>query len=189
MLFRIIAVVAFAGAIVALPILSWLLGSKRDFTLRDILNIIVWIGVLDFGEMLLYIALVLSILVLAATGFWASLVTGHEMTGLVLMTHVSAGGAFAVILALFAVLQAERSRMDRLNGLSGIAMARRVSFWALLGTGLVVTLTTMLSMTPLFGTYWQQVLYEVHRYGAVAAVIAALGHLHFGRFERRLESD
>lgn len=186
MLFRIIAVVALLGTVIALPILSWFLGCKREFTLRDMVNLVVWIGILDFGEMLLYVALMLSVLVLAVTGFWASLVTGHEMSGLLLMTHVSAGGAFAVILAIFAVFQAERSRVDRFGNLSGIVVARRVSFWALLATGLLVTLTTMLSMTPLFGTYGQQVLYETHRYGAVASIIAVLGHLHFGRLERRL---
>jgi hypothetical protein len=49
--------------------------------------------------------------------------------------------------------------------------------WVVLLAGLVVTLSGVVPMTPLFGTKGQHILYLTHRYGAMVLTAAVLLHL------------
>jgi hypothetical protein len=49
----------------------------------------------------------------------------------------------------------------------------KVGFWLLTTLALPLTLTMVISMTPLFGTEWQEYLFHLHRWFALAFALAA----------------
>ena len=51
-------------------------------------------------------------------------------------------------------------------------------FWLFLLAGLVLILTTMVSMLPLFGSEGLEVLLNLHRYAGLLAVVALVIHLY-----------
>ena len=84
------------------------------------------------------------------------------------MAHVGASPVFAI-------------------GIAGVALSwpapelRRgpmeaIWYWLLLVAGLVVILSGVLPMTPLFGTHGQEFLYLVHRYSGMAVAVIAVLH-------------
>ena len=54
----------------------------------------------------------------------------------------------------------------------------KVMFWLLLVSGLVVILTMLLSMLPLFGTEELHVLLDVHRYSGLLVVVVLVIHFY-----------
>ena len=114
-------------------------------------------------DKLLALAVVLSLTLLALTGFYAALL-GHKLTGYLLVCHTGTGGAFAGSLALLAVFRAEAD-----NG------GCKCLFWTLVLGGLGVVLTAVVMMQPFFGTHGQEMLVELHRYSALVALIGGIG--------------
>ncbi len=125
---------------------------------------------------LLYLLLMACGLGLAVTGLLTAGLRGRPMTGFWLMLHVMLGSALIWALLGLALGWAEmiwrgRDRHGRrLRPLQGFL------FWLLLGLGLWSGMTAMVSMTMLTGTDGQHLLYELHRYGSLAWVMAAIGH-------------
>lgn len=124
---------------------------------------------------LAYFLMAASIVVLAATGI-LTFATGHApMTHWVLMAHVSAAPAFAIGLALVSLTWSDRCRF-------GCARSRQSTIakallWLILLCGLVVILTGVVPMTPVFGTSGQHFLYLTHRYGGITLACAVVLHL------------
>ena len=120
-----------------------------------------------------YLILLLGVIGSALTGV-GSLATGKvPMTHWVLMAHVGSGPLFAIGLALFAVTWASRSRLcDEVAG----SCANKLLFWLLLVCGLLVILTGVVPMTPVFGTPGQHFLYLTHRYSTVVFTILFVLH-------------
>lgn len=114
-------------------------------------------------DKLLALAVALSFVVLALTGFYAALL-GHELTGYLLICHTGSGGAFAGSLALLAVFRAE---------VEGCGC--KCLFWILVLGGLGVVLSAVVMMQPWFGTHGQEVLVELHRYSALVALVGGIG--------------
>ena len=107
-----------------------------------------------------------SLLALAATGFYAA-VCGEAMHGYLLMLHVTFAPPF--ILGLLGLRDLPAGRFD---------VPQKTYFWLLAAAGVVLTLTAVLSMMPLAGTYWQGMLYESHRYTALVLLMATIVHLY-----------
>jgi cytochrome b subunit of formate dehydrogenase len=149
-------------------------------------------------QRLLYAVTILSLLVLVFTGFWPA-VRGEPLRGWLLMIHNSAAPAFAIGLLVLAFLWAERrparlvespaveprqARPARVAtgapgataSATGFGRGQRLVFWAaaLLATTLVLTM--MFSMVQIFGTPGQELLFEIHRYSALAMVLVAMVH-------------
>jgi len=114
-------------------------------------------------DKLLTLVMVLSLALLALTGFYAALL-GHELTGYLLICHTGSGGAFAGSLALLAVFRAEAE-----------SCGCKCLFWTLVLGGLGVVLSAVVMMQPWFGTHGQKVLVELHRYSSLLAVVGGLG--------------
>ncbi|MDB6024505.1 MAG: hypothetical protein JWM68_728 [Verrucomicrobiales bacterium] len=123
---------------------------------------------------LAYLILLLGVVGSAVTGI-GSLIAGKvPMSAWILMIHVGSGPVFALGLALFAVTWADRSRLC--EEASTHSCANKFLFWLLLISGLLVILTGVVPMTPIFGTPGQHTLYLTHRYGTI--VFTALFVLH-----------
>ena len=143
---------------------------------------------------LLYLLALLCFAVLAVTGFYPALVLREELSGYLLMVHVSAGGAFAACLALLALMWADHCRFDgtdwqRLTGLfrrtarpttetPPARLCQKLVFWIILVAALPLILSVVLSMFPLLGTEGQLLLAEVHRYCAVAFTVLGVWYIY-----------
>jgi len=147
-----------------------------------------------FWERAAHLITMISFLGLAATGFGASILAGG-LTGWTLMLHMVAAGAFMLGLTLTTVLWAEDAcfkRHDaawlreggRLFGHAGELPAGRFDglqklfFWITLLAGLVTIAAILATMLPVFGTHGQEILYDVHRYGGLALVVAMILHAY-----------
>ena len=100
-------------------------------------------------------------LVLALTGFGGMLLAEEGLHGYLLLAHVGLGGAFLVLLALFAGVGAGRP-------------TARFEFWAFLVLGSGAGLTVLVSMFPHFGTDGQTLLQTLHWWSALGAMVAGL---------------
>jgi len=129
-------------------------------------------------QRLLYAVTILSLLVLVFTGFWPA-VRGEPLRGWLLMIHNSAAPAFAIGLLVLAFLWAER-RPVGVPGTTvpaaGFGRGQRLVFWAAALLATVLVLTMMFSMVQIFGTPGQELLFEIHRYSALAMVLVAMVH-------------
>src|SRR6266496_5399022 len=123
---------------------------------------------------LAYLAMLAGAIVLAATGIGTFLLGRAPMTHWVLMAHVSAAPLFAVGLASVALTWADYCRFGR-TGIHHSGPAKAL-LWLILALGLIVILSGVVPMTPLFGTTGQHTLYLTHRYSAIGLAVAVLLH-------------
>jgi len=130
----------------------------------------------------IFICLCLSFLYLAASGFLFALLFPRRLYGFPLMLHVCAGGVFAVSLALALVLRArsyvfppEKEKTEK----NSDSTRSRIYFWLFIVAGFLLINTALVMMLPLFSLRVQIYLFEVHRYSALIAVLAAAAFLYF----------
>lgn len=119
---------------------------------------------------LAYLATALALLVLALTGFYPLLILRQNLTGYLLIIHVTAGGVFAACLTILAVMSAHNHRFT-----SG-RLLRKLCFWIIVLSALPLSLSIALSMFPLFGTTGQFFMADTHIYSAYVFSAAAVLH-------------
>jgi len=148
-------------------------------------------------QRLLYAVTILSLVVLVFTGFWPA-VRGEPLRGWFLMIHNSAAPAFAIGLLALAFLWAERSPARLVESpaatgapgatfpAAGFGRGQRLVFWVAALLAAVLVLTMMFSMVQIFGTPGQELLFEIHRYSALAMVLVALVHGYLVALRRGL---
>ena len=56
------------------------------------------------------------------------------------------------------------------------ALTQKVTFWLIVFLALPLILSIILSMFPLFGTYWQEYLLALHRYTAIVFFVVVIVH-------------
>jgi len=133
-----------------------------------------------------FAGLTVSLLYQTSSGFLFAIFSPRGLFGLPLLVHVMSGGLFAVSLAAVMLLRARDYRLDKdesavfeafacpvLKNLSKVFI-RKVLFWAFCALGLVQITTVLASMVPLFTFRTQQVLIAIHRYSALAILLAAV---------------
>jgi cytochrome b subunit of formate dehydrogenase len=130
----------------------------------------------------IFICLFCSFFYLAASGFLFALLFPRRLYGFPLMLHVCAGGVFAVSLALALVLRArsyvfspEEEKIEK----NSSSTRSRICFWLFIGAGLLLIVTALVMMLPLFSLKVQIDLFEVHRYSALIAVLVAVTFVYF----------
>ncbi|HUT28973.1 MAG TPA: hypothetical protein VMX13_04190 [Sedimentisphaerales bacterium] len=144
---------------------------------------------------LVYLLAMLCVVVLAVTGFYSVLILGKHISGYLLMIHVTAGGVFAVCLALLALTFAQSHRFNENDWPWLTSMVRRelqepkllpensdllrkICFWLLIILALPLMLSVVLSMFPLFGTAVQVLLADTHRYSTLTFAAVAIIHTY-----------
>ena len=196
-MFRTITIWALCITVVGLAI-HWLVFARRagraGGAVRNVRRYSPW-------ERLVHLVATVSFLVQAGTGFWACVCTGEQMTGYILMIHVTFGGLFAVCMVLAIITWAEDHRFvacdakwlrhwgSYLTGRGGQPAGRfdageKMFFWKLAVVGTVVVVSPALSMLDLFGTAAQELLYEVHRYAALVLTIVMIKHAYLTTLAR-----
>jgi cytochrome b subunit of formate dehydrogenase len=129
---------------------------------------------MNFAAKFFYITLCLGVAVLAVTGIGVFTFGKPPMTHWVLITHMSAAPIFAASLAGVALTWAD---LCRKNSRPRLGRAAKVLFWVILTCGVVVILSGVVPMTPIFGTVGQHALYLTHRYAGITLAVALLLHL------------
>lgn len=151
-------------------------------------------------RILVYLLALLSFLVLAITGFYPTLVLGEHITGYLVMVHATFAPVFAVCLAVLAVMWARCCRftggdwpwLDRFvqritlttnpgddTSRKSSGLGQKIAFWLVIFLALPLVLSIVLSMFPLLGTHWQEILLSMHRYTALVFAMVAILHTYF----------
>jgi len=141
---------------------------------------------------LLYLLGLILFVVLTVSGFYPPLFLGEELSGYLLMIHVTAGGGFAGCLTLLMLMWAHRCRFsdDVLNRMLCWLAKRpqigdsppagglwpKLLFWMITVLSLPLILSAVLSMFPIFGTTGQYVLAGIHRGIAYAFAVVIIAH-------------
>jgi len=135
-------------------------------------------------EKLVYLATLVSVAGLGVTSFFTVMRFG-AMHGWALFAHMVAAGMFTFVLPVLAITWCGVNRFAVQSGpekdsedAPRFFWLPRATFWVILAGGLVVTLTMLLSMLPVFGTEGLQSLLDVHRYAGLVVVVAMILHLY-----------
>ncbi len=171
--------------------------AVRVFTMLFLEQKLSPVGVL---RKLVYLLALLCFLVLAVTSFYPVLIFKKPIHGYWLMLHATFAPVFAICLAVLAVMWAGNCRFNKndwpwltriiervtsvkSNGeeeaYSGVpGPGQKIAFWLIVVLALPLILSIILSMFSLFGTYWQELLLDIHRWTALAFAIAAIIHIY-----------
>ncbi|MCA9734039.1 MAG: hypothetical protein H6696_04325 [Deferribacteres bacterium] len=117
------------------------------------------------------------LLLLAITGFFQPVFLLKPMSGLLLLLHLTIAPFFAAALLIFVLFWVEKQKPK--DGESSRHKRLKMCFWTILVLACVSILSIGLSMFPLAGTQLQLILLAVHKYAAVALVVAAVVHAYF----------
>ena len=148
---------------------------------------------------LVYLLALLCFIVLAVTGFYPTLVLGEHISGYLVMVHATFAPIFAICLAVLAVMWARHCRLARGDWpwfqravqrvtlvksaddearCESSGLGQKIAFWLIIFLALPLALSIVLSMYPLFGTHWQELLLAIHRYTALVFALAAIVHTY-----------
>lgn len=134
----------------------------------------------------IFIALGASFLYLAASGFIFALFVPRGLFGLPLLAHVAGGGLFAFSLAGTLIWRGRAYRPGEDDEISAdvlacplfknppLAFVRKTCFWTFAAFGLIQVLTALGSMLPIFTFETQVAMIVIHRYSALAVLLAAI---------------
>jgi len=209
-MFRTLSIIGFVGTFVGIAVCciaspckgcGWRPGQVLRrlvhlFTLLFVEQRLSLVGVL---RKLVYLLALLCFVVLAVNGFFTAVVLGRSISGYWIMLQTTAGGVFAVCLAVLVVMWASHCRftgsdwpwLQRLirrvilaktvsekTGGARSNLGRKITFWLIVVLALPLILSMVSSMFTLFGTYWQKLLLDTHRYSALALALAAIVHTY-----------
>jgi formate dehydrogenase gamma subunit len=183
-MFKIASIIVIAAAVLAClaHLVMFRPGNRIDRAARELRRYSVL-------ERLIHLAVTGSFVVLAITGFVPA-VLGERLSGWWMMAHVAFGGVFAAAMAAMAVRWAHECRFEHRGQALFSQTTRKESqsprfgpcqkalFWFAVLSGLVTTLTMMVSMTPLFGPEGIEVLLVVHQWSALGLLAAIIVHAY-----------
>ncbi|HUU93485.1 MAG TPA: cytochrome b/b6 domain-containing protein [Phycisphaerae bacterium] len=189
-LFQILSILGIGGSIGA-ALLHYVLIARRQphpgHGERRVRRYNLW-------ERLVHVVLLATFLVLAVTGFWASIGWDGPMSGYVLMIHTTCGAVFAVCVAVSLITWAadhafagHDGRWIRRGGCCSTRgdlpagrfnASAKIYFWLAGLLTLVALLSMLLSMIPLLDTDGQHLMYHVHRYSTLILVVLTLWHAY-----------
>ncbi len=139
---------------------------------------------MNLWERLVYLGALVSVAGLGFTSFYTVLQFG-SMKGWWLFAHMFGAGALTGVLPLMAINWAGPSRFgsgpasqDEETYAPRFFAIPKLMFWLFLASGLVVILSMLLSMLPIFGTDGLHVLLDIHRYAGLMCVVVLLLHFY-----------
>jgi cytochrome b subunit of formate dehydrogenase len=148
-------------------------------------------------RMLVYLLAIFCFVVLALTGFYPVLILGEHISGYLIMLHATFAPVFAICLAVLAIMWASNCRFiagdwpwferivnritlsksaDKAVHRKKSGLGQKITFWLIIFLALPLALSIVLSMFPLFGTHWQELLLALHRYTAYIFTVVVILH-------------
>ena len=152
---------------------------------------------------LAYLLALLCFTILFITGFTPRVLCDTELSGFLLMIHVTFAGVFIACVAFLAVTWAHQFCFGciDLKSLQNVIhlrirevncqTCRKLLFWILILLSLPAALSILFSMFPIFGTHGQELLFEVHRWSVLVMSLCAFVHIYLlirEGFQRELRS-
>ncbi len=136
----------------------------------------------NLWDMLIYLGTLGSVALLGATSFVA-LIRHGELGGWPLFFHMGGAGAFTAVLPLLALSWADANCRQARCAEGEVPPPKfywlpKLMFWLIVPAGLVVTMTMLISMLPIFGSDGLLKLLDIHRYSGLVVVIAMILHLY-----------
>lgn len=185
-MFRIISLIGIVAA--ALVGLVCLAALRRGSAPEQLPQGNRWARLLRF---LICFVLVATVIILACTGFYAAIGTGHALTGWLLMIHATMAPVFCFALAAWVLIRVQNARFVGQDiARPGRSYAcRKTCFWLMVLLAVPVILSIVLSMVPLFGTVGQKFLYHTHQATTLAFLMLAILYVALGRAAPARMSD
>ena len=121
----------------------------------------------------------LSLIALGATAFLGATLRGCGLTGYLILIHVGCGATVAAGLVGLLVLRAEQYRFGSVS--ARFTEVQKACFWIVAASVLVLMSSILFSMLRITGTDGQRLVVEVHRYAALAALVASIVYFGSGR--------
>src|SRR5262245_21086317 len=139
-----------------------------------------------------YLVTLLSVFVLALTGFLPVIILGGSISNLALLLHLVLAPAFAIGLTALALFWAQRHRFNEMDwqfllhgrsqeqaGTEAIPGVRqKICFWLGVIFAVPVIVSTILMMYPLSSTAGQEWLLHLHGYMGLLLLAVALVHTY-----------
>ncbi len=136
-------------------------------------------------EKWLFVAFYASFAYLAASGFFFAFFIPRGLYGYPLLLHVVAGAVFAVSLSGIVLLRARNYDVSMISlpklDLAELtperlgfteANVQKAAFWVFALSGFLLTASALFPMLRVFRTTGQTLMFELHRYSALAAVLS-----------------
>ena len=137
----------------------------------------------------IFVCLAVSFMYLVLSGFIFALFFPGRIRGVPLMLHMIAGGVFGIALCTAAVLRARyhhfRGKNKPSNQSEFDQFLVRISFWIFILSGFLLIISALSMMTPYFSLADQFQLFGLHRYSALAALLAAIAFIYFTPDDKR----
>ena len=128
-----------------------------------------------------YLFTLLEFFIMMFTGFFTLIFTGGDITGILLLIHVTVAPFIAVTFALVVVLYAQSNSFnenDIENSNNKIVLKNsaqlKINFWLISIFALPAMVAIILSMFPFFGTEGQITLLDIHRYSVLIISILVI---------------
>ena len=148
-------------------------------------------------RMLVYLLALVCFVVLALTGFYPVLILGEHISGYLVMLHVTFAPVLTVCVAVLAVMWASNCRftagdwpwferiVKRITSVKSVdktakskssSLGQKITFWLIILLTLLLALSIVISMFPLFGTHGQELLLGLHRDIAYIFTVVVIVH-------------
>ena len=190
--FRVISAAGIGLTVLAMAGHYYLVGPKHPELARERATVVRF----NWLECIVRWALGLTFIALAVTGFAPRVIFDTALSHYILMAHVSASGMFAVSVAALAVLLAKDCAFRKhdwlwffkLGGMYGkkedIPAGRfdagaKLAFWTLSCTTIVVILSAILPMYPIFSQHGLEIMLQIHRYATLLLVLVMIKYVYF----------
>ena len=136
----------------------------------------------NLWDILIYLGTIGCVAILALTSF-VEVFRHGELGGWPLFLHMCGAGAFTAVLPLLVLSWAHLNQFQVGPSTGKTDPAKfywvpKLMFWAIVASGLVVTMTMLISMLPIFGSDGQHVLLDLHRYSGLVVVLALVLHFY-----------
>ncbi len=130
-----------------------------------------------------FIVITLLFLTVFVTGFFMPLVHSDHITGFWMLIHIPASAFFTAMFILLILLTANNNtlRINQIPILKKLSTSQcrkaesnflvRICFWAMTAIFIPLIFSIILSMFKIFGTKWQLLFRDIHKYSAVAFTV------------------
>lgn len=192
-MFRILTIIAMSATVVALLGHFLVLGPKHPEIRREPRSV----KRFSLWERFVHALTVVGFCTLGVTGFWAVAWTGQPLSGWWLLSHWVAAPLFALGATLMVATWCEFGVFEGhdwfwatvLGGYLGwpdhvpagrFNAGQKAYFWSIGALGVLVILSGLGRMAPVFGADGQAVVLWVHRFSALFLVLSVIMHLYLG---------
>jgi len=192
-MFRLISIIAFLCTVIGLGLYHVILRSRHISHEKEPLDV----PRFSLLERCVHAVAILSLITLGFTGFVSVVVFGSPLRGWLWLAHFMAAPLFAIALAIIALIWEEDGRFEDhdwkwARHLGGYLWKRhdlpaarfnagqKAYFWFVGLCSILVILSGVERLYPIFGSAGQAVVFDIHRYSALVLVLAVITHFYLG---------